>query len=164
MNTKTIGFGLIGFGLILMMINFYQVQVDLTLLLIGGCFLAAYFGSFFGSKRNIGFLIPGCILASLGIWEIVSEVSVLGQYDDIGFFMSVGTAFLAIYLVGKMNGHQVKWSAIVSIAVYAFSAFLYFVSYNTFFKENEDLIFPFILISVGLVILITTSMAKMRKR
>ncbi len=164
MNTKTLGFGLIGFGLVLMLTNFYHVQVDITLLVIGGCFLAAYFGNFIGPKKNVGFLIPGCILVSLGIWEIISEITNLGRYDDLGFFFAGGTAFLAIYWIGRIYKHNVKWAALVSLGAYGFTVFLFLVNYSTFFARNEDLVFPFIMIVIGTLILIGTTWSKIRKR
>ena len=164
MNTRTLGYGLIGFGLLLMLTNFYHIQVDLTLLVIGACFMAAYFGNMLGSKKNIGFLIPGCILMALGIWEIVSEIALLERYDDLGFFITGGTAFLAIYWIGKVHGHAVKWAAIVALCAYGFSGFLFLVNYSTFFAVNEDLVFPFIMILIGVLILIGTTWSKIRKR
>lgn len=164
MNTRTLGFGLIGFGLVLLLTNFYQVQVDLTLLVIGACFMAAYFGNMMGSKKNIGFLIPGCILVALGVWEVVSSILMLNAYDDLGFFISGGTAFLAIYGIGSRHGHGVKWAAIVALCAYAFSAFLFLVNYSTFFATHEDLIFPFVLIVIGTCILVGTTWSKIRKR
>lgn len=164
MNTRTLGFGLIGFGLILMLVNFYHVQVDLTLLVIGGCFLTAYFGNFIGPKKNIGFLIPGCILVSLGIWEIVSEVVQLSRYDDIGFLFAGGTAFLAIYWIGRIHRHNVGWAGLVSLIIYGLTAFLFLVNYSTFFANNEDLLFPFVMIVIGALILLGTTWSKIRKR
>lgn len=164
MNTKTLGFGLISFGLILLLMNFYQLQVDWTLLFLGTCFLTAYFGNFVGPRKNIGFLIPGCILAAMGVWDILGELTVVGQYEDVGFFAAIGTAFLAIYVIGSANGHKVFWASIVSLAVYGFGAFIYLVTYSSFFAENEDLIFPFVMIAIGLVIVVGSSVAKIRKR
>lgn len=164
MNTKTLGVGLIGFGLVLLLLNYYQLQVDWTLLFLGTCFLTAYFGNFVGPRKNIGFLIPGCILAAMGVWEVLGQVTVLGQYEDVGFFAAIGTAFLAIYVIGSANGHKVAWASIVSLAVYGFGLFVYLVSYSSFFAENEDLIFPVLMIGIGLVIVVGSSIAKIRKR
>lgn len=164
MQTKTVGLGLIGVGLVILLFNFYDIQVDLTLLFIGGCFLAAYFGNLGSSKKNIGFLIPGCILFSLGIYEIASVFAQVVQYEDVGFFVTIGTAFLAIFLIGKRDGIQLFWAFIVSMIIYGVGVFVYLVSYSRFFTQNEDLIFPFIMIIVGVSILVATTFGKIRKR
>ena len=163
MNTKALGYGLVGLGLVLMLLNYYQLQADLTLLLIGGCFLIAYFGNFIGSKKNIGFLIPGCILTAIGIWEIIGSIPVLSQYEEVGFFASVGTAFVAVYIIGRYGKSNVTWAAIVAAILYIFAAFVYLVSYSVFFAEHEDLIFPMVMILVGFAILVGSGISRVRR-
>lgn len=163
MNTKSLGYGLIGFGLVLMILNFYQLQVDLTLLLIGGCFLVAYFGNFIGSQKNIGFLIPGCILTALGLWEIVGSIPMFSQFEEVGFFASMGTAFLAVFVIGRYGKSNVTWAAIVATALYVFAVFVYLVTYSVFFSEHQDLIFPMVMILVGFVILIGSGISRVRR-
>lgn len=163
MNTRSLGYGLIGFGLVLMILNFYQLQVDLTLLLIGSCFLVAYFSNFIGSQKNIGFLIPGCILTALGLWEIVGSVPLLSQYEEVGFFVSMGTAFLAVNVIGRYGKLNVTWAAIVAAALYVFAVFVYLVTYSVFFSEHQDLIFPMVMILVGLVILIGSGIFRLKR-
>lgn len=164
MNSKTLGGGLILLGLMMILLKFFHVTADLTLFFIGGCFLAVYFGST-GSKANkIGFLIPGCILICIGCANIANSISFLRSFDDVLFFVSLGTAFLAIRVIGGMNGSRVNWATIVALALYGFSAFLLAIKLTREFGFLGTYLWPIIFICVGVAIIVGNLGVKLFKR
>lgn len=163
MNTKTIGSALIGFGILMLLIQLYGIQVDLTLFLLGGCFLTVYFATGSSRKRNVGFLIPGSILTSLAVMEILNDIVFFEAFQDLLFFGCLSGAFLAIRIIGGINGNQVKWASIVALALAAFTLFLVVVKYTSYLEQYGDLLFPVIFIGVGLLLVLSTVVATFKK-
>ena len=59
-------------------------------IIIGAAFVVAYL-----SRREYGFLIPGCILLGLGLGRIGADLWNVYEYATIG----LGVGFLAIYVI-----------------------------------------------------------------
>ncbi len=73
-------------------------QTFLFLLAFG--FIAAYI--LLGARNeygNVGFLIPGVVLLSIASFAALAERSGTGDIHPIFFFLGLGTAFLAVFLV-----------------------------------------------------------------
>lgn len=76
-----------------------------VVLLIGACFIAAYIFS----KRQLGFLIPGCILLSIGIHSFLTDNNIWPNSDGEFFLILLGCAFLAVMLVHTMWLKTSNW-------------------------------------------------------
>jgi hypothetical protein len=91
---------LIGFGLLLLINNRFDLSGGIFLLGIGAAFLAAY-----ASNRSYGFLVPGMILAGLGIGNLFEDLRMFGVWSDWTTFW-LGVGFVAIYLVDRFTWRQ----------------------------------------------------------
>jgi hypothetical protein len=95
-----VGWFLILLGVVLLVINLFELTGSWILLAIGGAFLAWYLDS-----RNYGLLIPACILLGLGLASILEGVR--PWYFDVEWtLLWIGLAFVAIYLVDRFTWHQ----------------------------------------------------------
>lgn len=83
----------------------------LGLLVIAGAFLALYFDT-----RTYGFLIPGAVLAGMGIGTLFPQLLAGTDLPEVGGGLVVfwlGLGFLAIYFVGKaVSGMTSPWPVI----------------------------------------------------
>lgn len=163
MNSKTIGIALITFGLGMLLLKIFHYEVDLTLFFIGGCFLTFYFGANGTKKSKIGFLIPGCILIGLGSLDVLEELPLLSQYDDLLFFICLSAAFFGIQIIGGYNGNKVKWAGLVGFILLGVAGFIYLVKYAYFLQNYEDIVWPIILIVMGILLILTTIFQKIFK-
>lgn len=127
------------------------------LLFIGAGFLIAYALT----KRNIGFLIPGCIVTSIGLFVLLTDNRIISNADGEYFLIMLGCAFLLIMLVHtmwiKVDAWGAKyWPAIpgtILVLIGTFALLDKHSNYNfleTVFKYG----WPLIIIAAGLIILI----------
>ncbi len=129
-NTRsTIGLILIVLGLVIFLGNMNIISGDYTLFIIGGGFLLAYYLSAKStSQRKVGLLIAALLILMTGLFDIADNYVVSDLAGSL-FFMFLGTAFILIYILHTMhidNGKQ-KWPLYTSVAIYAFSLFIYLV-------------------------------------
>ena len=73
------------------------------LFVIAGGFLAAYF--VFG--RNIGFLIPGCVITAIAAYSTWNQM--VPGLDGIYFLLLLGAAFIAVFLIHTMHLQTNYW-------------------------------------------------------
>lgn len=103
-------------GIFFLLVNFFPRQVGPSfLLLVGVAFLAAYFLG----GRHVGFLIPGGIIAGLGVGVLVAQTSP-GQESGGIILVCLALGFVAIWVFER--GHQ--WSLIPGGILAAIGAFV----------------------------------------
>jgi hypothetical protein len=156
---KWIGIALIAMGALLLLKNVIRVDYDLTLFVIGGLFLLAYIAVQKGSRRNIGFLIPGSILTMLGVHQLLENLNwIPKELESMAPLVFIGLAFLLIYLASAAFGPKTAaWALLVGMIVLAMSA-LTFIVENRWIPADQLILYglPVLLILVGFVILVRT--------
>jgi len=99
---KITGGVLIVIGLFLFILQMTKgVTVSLMYLVGGIAFLVAYF-----SKRTYGFLIPGCILAGMGLGQL-GEQYIESIHNPT--YVGLGVGFLAIFLIDRIYRGATAW-------------------------------------------------------
>jgi hypothetical protein len=91
---------LIGAGVLLLINSRFELSGGIFLLGIGAAFLAAY-----SSQRLYGFLVPGMILAGLGVGTIFDDIGVFGAGGEWDTFW-LGMGFVGIYLADRLGPRQ----------------------------------------------------------
>lgn len=92
------------------------------LLVMGIAFLAYY-----AESHILGALIPGCVLAGLGLGILLAEL--LGRFDVLFILGGLGAAFFAIALVDSaVAGRRQNWAFIPGTVLIALGALLALVS------------------------------------
>jgi hypothetical protein len=136
--------GLKGLGLI--------PGISMLFILAGG-FLAAYFVF----NRNIGFLIPGCVLAAIATFTTLEETM---KINGLYFLLLLGLAFFAIFLIHTMHLRTDEWGK--RYWPLFPGAILFVIGTLVLGAQAEmddpgrkiiNLIIPVLLIAVGLVVL-----------
>lgn len=115
---------------------------NITLLLIGGAFVAGYL-----YRRAYGLLIPGCILLGLGLAS-VGERSLLafGDLSSIG----LGVGFLAIYVIARVVEGRTHWWPLIPGGILLVTGL---ASGNQAMQRLLEVGWPVILILLGLLVL-----------
>ena len=124
MKKNLFAYILIVIGVLTLMGNYGFIQGEFFLLIIGASFLLAYFKMNDDSK-NIGFLIPGMIVTTVGLFSNIERF--LFGFDGPVFLAMLGSAFLLIHYIhtretGKTN--QSKWAHYTGIGIILFSVFI----------------------------------------
>jgi len=113
MNRKSAwGFVLIVLGVVLGLIQ--QDLIDgLWLLPAFSLTLLTLYVSFGGHRHdaNLGFLIPGCILAVVGGYSLLEEYGVLPDDSGSIFLFMFGAAWLVIMFVHTVHAEDRHWGA-----------------------------------------------------
>ncbi|SCZ76238.1 hypothetical protein SAMN03080599_00138 [Acidaminobacter hydrogenoformans DSM 2784] len=151
------GAALIVIGLLLLLKNIFRFDFDVTLFVLGGLFLAAYFGIQKNGSRNIGYLIPGSILLFLGFNDLVMSMRLLPRsLENMAPLVFIGLAFLVIYLVSAALGPKTAHWALLVGAVLLVMAALTFIAENHWISREALALYglPAALILIGLVILV----------
>lgn len=101
-NNVFFGVVLIMIGILVGLVTLHLIPGLSLLFILAGSFLAAYFVF----HRNIGFLIPGCILAA-----VATFVTIESAHRISGFYMILflGIAFLAIFFIHTMHLKTNYW-------------------------------------------------------
>ncbi|WP_092588964.1 hypothetical protein [Acidaminobacter hydrogenoformans] len=157
MKGKWMGAALIVIGLLLLLKNIFRFDFDVTLFVLGGLFLAAYFGIQKNGSRNIGYLIPGSILLFLGFNDLVMSMRLLPRsLENMAPLVFIGLAFLVIYLVSAALGPKTAHWALLVGAVLLVMAALTFIAENHWISREALALYglPAALILIGLVILV----------
>mgnify|MGYP000932170974 CR=1 FL=1 len=132
-------------------LNFLRFNMtgEIFLFLLGIIFILLYY-----SKRNIGFLIPGAILISLGCY-----VFLMDNFNSArlwpSFFVLIGIAFYFIYflaLYGKENWPLVIGTILILMGL-IFLAYSYGILDLRIWQYN-NYVLPLVLILVGVLLLI----------
>ena len=157
MKGKWMGAALIVIGALLLLKNVFSFDFDVTLFVLGGLFLAAYFGVQKNGSRNIGFLIPGSILLFLGFNDLVLSLNLLpGSLESMAPLVFIGLSFVVIYVVSSVLGPKTAhWALLVGAILLAIAA-LTFVAENHWISREALALYglPVVLIQVGVIILL----------
>lgn len=156
-NKAAGGVVLIIVGIVLMLEQLDIINNINMLLIIGCIFLAAYIA--FG--RNLGFLIPGCIITSIGLFIYFSDKKIISPTDGgalILFF--IAAAFWAILFAHTMWIKTGNWgtkywpifpAGIITISGLITARQIYY--YNTALKLIAGLLIPAALVIAGILIM-----------
>jgi drug/metabolite transporter (DMT)-like permease len=132
-------------------LNIFDLKItgEAILILIGIVFIALYY-----SKKNIGFLIPGVILISLGLY-----ISLINYYNTTKlwpcFFILLGMAFYSIYFIalyGKEN-----WPLVIGTILCLLGLTLLAFSYgilNRRLWRYYNYLWPLALVFVGVILIL----------
>lgn len=132
--------------------DLFPSKTDLTgfvfLFGLGIVFLALYY-----TKRIVGFVFPGFLLPSIGIYTLVSSL----YPEDISwsFFFLLGLSFYGIYLAEFIKKGN-NWPLIPGTILIGFAALLYLISNNiikTSLWKAISYAWPAILIVIGIKII-----------
>lgn len=148
------------FGIVLIMAGFLIGLVTMGLIpgismlfILAGGFLAAYFVF----DRNIGFLIPGLILAAVATFLTLEETS---RINGVYILLLLGLAFLAIFLTHTMHLKTGDWGSrywpLFPGAILIAIGTLVLGAQQGMFELNRkiiNMITPVLLIVVGLIVL-----------
>jgi hypothetical protein len=136
------GLILIVIGIALLLMQFFRFGPGQFLLLLGLIFLVPYF-----LTRGYGLLIPGCILAGMGlglIFETSEEMSVT-------FPIGLGLGFIAIFVIQLLvAGHSHWWPLVPGVALVLTGLAESLPQAQTLFEKG----WPLLLILIGLAILL----------
>jgi hypothetical protein len=150
-------------GIILILIGVIFLLSKLNLLgninilmIVGGGFLAAYILS----NRPIGFLIPGLIVSSIGLFAYLSDIKVIPDNSGQIFLLFLAAAFWLIMLIHTMWTKNADWGErfwpiFPAGALTVIGFLLLGETYHNIFilKQISDL-WPVVLILIGILVLI----------
>lgn len=149
MKKNLLAYILIAVGVLTLLGNYGFIQGEFFLLIVGAAFLAVYFNS--GErKKNIGFLIPGLLVTTVGIFSNIEAF--LFSFDGPVFLAMIGGAFLLINYIHSgqsANKGDSKWAYYVGCAILMFSIFVFAVDNLNFAPIN--LVFENI-VPIGLIL------------
>lgn len=132
--------------------DFFPTKIDLAgftfLVGLGIVFLILYY-----SKRIMGFVFPGFILPSIGIYTLIS--SVYHGEMSWAFFFLLGLSFYAIYFAEFMKRGS-RWPLIPGTILISFAGLLYLISNDIIKSSLWKIIsyaWPSLLIIIGIKII-----------
>ena len=134
-------------GIILILLGFSLSGINLFagfgqntfLLLVGGLFIAWYFYS-----NSYGLLIPGCILAGIGLSSLGSHYF---WHSPHNIQLGIGLGFLAVFIIDKLHHGKTHWWPLIPGGIMVLSA----LSQGAFGMRNIFHVgWPLILIILGL--------------
>jgi len=149
----TLGIVLIVAGLISGLASLNLVSGFVFFYLIALGFWAAYYMY----DRNLGFLIPACVLTALGTFVLMNENIALlpGSF----FLTLLGAAFLAVFLIHTVHEKKENWGArywplFPAMSLIAISSLVIAAEKGAlpFDVKYVNLINPLLLIGLGLII------------
>ena len=136
------GLILITLGTVFLLMQYFEFGPGLFLALFGLVFLIAYVFT-----RGYGFLIPGCILAGLGI-GLAFERAVM--QPDVAVSIGLGLGFIAIFAVQLVVGGSSHWWPLVPGGILVLAGLAETIPQAQAVLEKG---WPLILIASGLAIL-----------
>jgi len=133
------GLILIGLGVLFLLRDRIDLSGGVVLAGLGAIFLVGYFTS-----RNYGLLIPGCILAGLGLGEMLNNSS-----------LGLGLGFIAIFGIDTIARGKISawWPLIPGVIIAANAAFS---SDDPSFAAIRNVVsdwWPLLLVLLGVLIL-----------
>lgn len=95
---------LITLGLFFALVQLKVVSGAIVLWAISAGLLAMYVvNGAYRNDGNLGFLIPGCILAAIGGFALLNDYNILGNDSGHWFLFMFGTAFLAVMFIHTLR-------------------------------------------------------------
>jgi len=107
LNKRSFGIILILIGILFLLANLNIIPGLNFLLLIGIVFLLIYF---FKSK-HLGFLIPGCIFLSIGLFALFKATGLISEDADSSFLLFLAGAFWAVFFIHTIRIDTTEWGA-----------------------------------------------------
>jgi len=162
MDRKWIGALLIFLGMFFLLSNLGIFRGEWALLILGGGFIGVYWASGkTADGRNVGFLIPGCILIMLGFFVILEATLKQWGVEGYFFFSFIGMAFILVYLIHNRQlsdapeGRR-NWPLYPGLSLFGFTLFLFVVTrldtdIGRMFLNN---LFPIGLLVAGAILLL----------
>ncbi len=145
MNTNRLrlipGLILIALGILFLIAQYFEAP-GLILLFLGLVFLIPYI-----MTRSYGLLIPGCILAGLGVGILFQRALARG---DITVLLGLGLGFIAIFVVQLIVVGKSHWWPLVPGGILVLLGLAEAVPQGQALLEKG---WPIILILIGLIIL-----------
>lgn len=138
-----------GAVLILLGVAFFAMQFlgdigsGAILFAVGAIFLVAYF-----MTRTYGFLIPGCILAGLGLGQIAAQGGLFAVSGFSGIGLGIG--FIAIFVIDYIYSQHMRWWPLIPGGIITVGGL---ASANQNLQELLSRGWPLILVLIGLIIL-----------
>jgi CDP-diglyceride synthetase len=169
-NKNTWAIVLIGIGVLSLLKNTGWFDGEIFLFIVSLGFCAGYLFTGGRSRRgSVGLLIPACIIFAVAAFSTLESNINLYNLDGTLFFLFLGTAFMAVYLIHTMwiressRGERI-WPAITGACIYAFGGFVFLVEYANweYAKPILENLWPIGLIAAG-VIIIASSFFRGRK-
>lgn len=139
------GLVLIFLGIAFLLVQYFEFGPGLFLLMLGLAFLIPY-----AFTRAYGILIPGCILAGIGLGLLFDRPPLR---SDMTVLIGLGLGFVAIYVVHLVFTRASHWWSLVPGGI------LILIGIAEGIPQAQALIqqgWPLILILIGLVILGTS--------
>ncbi len=136
------GLILIALGIMVLLMQYFEFGPGLFLLLLGLVFLIPYV-----MTRSYGILIPGCILAGIGI-GLMFDRPPLGT--SITVPIGLGLGFIAIFVVQLIVVHSAHWWSLIPGGILVLVGIAEGVPQAQSFIEKG---WPLILVLIGLLIL-----------
>lgn len=136
MKKNILAYILIAVGVLTLLGNYGIIEGDFFLLIVGAAFLAVYFRNGDG-KKSIGFLIPGVMVTTIGIFSNIE--SYLFALDGPVFLAMIGGAFILInYIHSRQIGSTLesKWAHYVGSGIVIFAVFVFAVDNLNFTPLN----------------------------
>ncbi len=137
------GLILIALGLFFLLVQYFEIGPGLILLMLGLVFLVPYV-----LTRAYGLLIPGCVLAGIGLGLLFGRG--LPDRNDITVLIGLGFGFIAIYVIQLIVAGRSHWWPLVPGGI------LVLVGIAESVPQVQTLVekgWPLALILAGLVIL-----------
>ena len=135
------GLILIVLGIVFLLMQYFEFGPGLFLTLLGLVFLVPY-----ALTRSYGLLIPGCILAGLGVGLIFER----GFSTNITVPIGLGLGFIAIYVVQLVVGRWSHWWPLIPGCILVLVGLAEGVPQAATLLEKG---WPLVLIAIGLAIL-----------
>jgi hypothetical protein len=136
------GLILIVLGIVFLLTQYFEFGPGLFLILLGLIFLIPYIFT-----RSYGLLIPGCILAGIGVGLAFERAL---SRPDVTVSVGLGLAFLAIFLVQLIVAGSSHWWPLVPGGILLLAGFAELEPQGQVLLEKA---WPLALIAIGLAIL-----------
>jgi len=136
------GLILIVLGIVFLLMQYFEFGPGLFLTLLGVVFLVPY-----GLTRSYGLLIPGCILAGIGIGLMFDRPPLI---TPVAVPLGLGLAFIAIYVVHLAMTRASHWWPLIPGSILVLVGIAEGIPQAQVFIEKG---WPLILVLIGLLIL-----------
>lgn len=149
MKNKALGILIALIGVFLLLINLNLLTGNIFLLLISAIFLLSYYRF----NRNIGFLIPGCILLSISIFNILEGFYNINTIHILTF---IGIGFILIFLIHYSGRKEIStgekyWSLYPGTILISLGILISIIQN---FPEYIRFILPLLLIVIGILLIL----------
>jgi len=136
------GLILIVLGIVFLLTQYFEFGPGLFLMLLGLIFLIPY-----AFTRSYGLLIPGCILAGIGVGLTFERTM---ARPDVTVSIGLGLAFISIFLVQLIAAGASHWWPLIPGAILLLGGIAELVPQGQVLLEKG---WPLLLIVIGLAVL-----------